>query len=58
MELQMKMQKGNYGPERFKQETLLDIVSCDYRQLEMISGRINQASRRLASRGPMGEGAS
>ena len=39
--------EGREGAERFKQETLLDIVSCDYRQLGAISGRINKESHRL-----------
>jgi hypothetical protein len=41
--------EGKEGAERFKRETLLDIVSCDYRQSRGISGRINQESQRLAA---------
>jgi hypothetical protein len=29
--------EGRKGAERFKQETLLDIVSCDYRTLGVIT---------------------
>jgi tRNA A37 methylthiotransferase MiaB len=36
------------GAQRFKEETLLDIVSCDYRVLKGISKKINIATRRLA----------
>ena len=39
---------GLNGAQRFKEETLLDIVSCDYRQLMGISEKINAATRRLA----------
>jgi hypothetical protein len=43
--------EGREGAERFKQETLLDIVSCDYRTLGVISSRINAESHRLAALG-------
>jgi radical SAM superfamily enzyme YgiQ (UPF0313 family) len=33
--------KGQKGAQRFKKETLLDIVSCDYRQLKKIARDIN-----------------
>jgi tRNA A37 methylthiotransferase MiaB len=33
--------KGQNGAQRFKKETLLDIVSCDYRQLTRIARDIN-----------------
>jgi radical SAM superfamily enzyme YgiQ (UPF0313 family) len=36
------------GALRFKKETLLDIVSCDYRRLTGISRKINTATRALA----------
>ena len=39
---------GRDGARRFKEETLLDIVSCDYRGLKGISEKINMATRRLA----------
>lgn len=39
---------GQNGPQEFREETLLDIVSCDYRQLMGISKRINAATRMLA----------
>ncbi len=35
------------GAQRFREETLLDIVSCDYRQLVGISKEINATTRRL-----------
>ncbi|WP_025322404.1 B12-binding domain-containing radical SAM protein [Deferrisoma camini] len=41
--------EGRDGAEEFKRETLLDIVSCDYRTLLGISRRINAESRRLAT---------
>ncbi len=40
--------EGREGAEAFKRETLLDIVSCDYRRLTGVSRRINTESRRLA----------
>ncbi|GAB4255129.1 B12-binding domain-containing radical SAM protein [Deferrisoma sp.] len=40
--------EGREGAEAFKRETLLDIVSCDYRTLFGVSERINAESRRLA----------
>ena len=40
--------KGRDGAQRFKEETLLDIVSCDYRGLKGISEKINIATKRLA----------
>ncbi len=40
--------RGREGVETFKRETLLDIVSCDYRKLSLLSRRINAESRRLA----------
>jgi hypothetical protein len=39
---------GRDGAQRFKKETLLDIVSCDYRQLTEISKKLNTATRRIA----------
>jgi len=36
------------GAQRFKKETLLDIVSCDYRQLTEISKKMNTATRIIA----------
>jgi radical SAM superfamily enzyme YgiQ (UPF0313 family) len=39
---------GVHGAQRFRQETLLDIVSCDYRRLMGISKKVNTATRRLA----------
>jgi radical SAM superfamily enzyme YgiQ (UPF0313 family) len=39
---------GRDGAQRFKKETLLDIVSCDYRQLTEISKKLNTAARRIA----------
>ena len=39
---------GQDGAQRFKEETLLDIVSCDYRRLAEISKKINRTTRRLA----------
>jgi hypothetical protein len=36
------------GAQRFREETLLDIISCDYRRLMEISKEINTASQRLA----------
>ncbi|MDI7258729.1 MAG: cobalamin-dependent protein [Thermodesulfobacteriota bacterium] len=39
--------EGKDGAQRFKRETLLDIVSCDYRLLTGISKKINTATRRL-----------
>jgi 7-keto-8-aminopelargonate synthetase-like enzyme len=36
--------EGQNGAQRFKKETLLDIVSCDYRQLARISRIINAES--------------
>jgi len=39
---------GVDGAQRFREETLLDIVSCDYRRLMGISKEINTATRRLA----------
>jgi hypothetical protein len=39
---------GRDGARRFKKETLLDIVSCDYRQLTEISKKLNTATRRIA----------
>jgi hypothetical protein len=36
---------GEEGARRFKEETLLDIVSCDYRQLTEISRKINIATQ-------------
>jgi hypothetical protein len=39
---------GVDGAQRFREETLLDIVSCDYRRLIGISKEINTATRRLA----------
>jgi tRNA A37 methylthiotransferase MiaB len=39
---------GRDGAQRFKKETLLDIVSCDYRQLTEISKKMNTATRRIA----------
>lgn len=41
--------RGREGAETFKRETLLDIVSCDYRTLGSIAARINAESRRLAA---------
>jgi len=38
---------GQDGAQRFKEETLLDIVSCDYRRLTGISKKINTETRRL-----------
>jgi radical SAM superfamily enzyme YgiQ (UPF0313 family) len=38
---------GVDGAQRFREETLLDIVSCDYRRLMGISKEINTATRRL-----------
>jgi hypothetical protein len=32
---------GDEGAQKFKKETLLDIISCDYRQLTRISRIIN-----------------
>ena len=43
--------KGREGAEEFKRETLLDVVSCDYRRLMDMSGTINAESRRLAALG-------
>ncbi len=40
---------GKAGAGEFKRETLLDIVSCDYRRLTAASARINRESRRLAA---------
>jgi hypothetical protein len=40
--------EGKAGAEAFKRETLLDIVSCDYRVLREVSSRINAESGRLA----------
>lgn len=42
--------QGKTGAEAFKRETLLDIVSCDYRQLTAASAKVNAESRRLAAR--------
>lgn len=39
---------GADGAQRFKKETLLDIVSCDYRRLMEISKKMNIATRRIA----------
>jgi hypothetical protein len=39
---------GVDGAQRFRDETLLDIISCDYRRLMGISKEINIATRRLA----------
>ena len=39
---------GLDGAQKFREETLLDIVSCDYRRLMKISKEINTATRRLA----------
>jgi hypothetical protein len=36
---------GEDGAKRFKEETVLDIVSCDYRHLTEISKKINRATR-------------
>lgn len=41
--------RGREGAEEFKRETLLDIVSCDYRTLGNIAERINAESCRLAA---------
>ncbi len=40
--------KGVAGAQRFRKESLLDIASCDYRQLTGISKEINTTTRRLA----------
>ncbi len=39
---------GAEGVQRFKKETLLDIVSCDYRRLTEISKKMNAASQKIA----------
>ncbi len=39
---------GLDGAQRFKEETLLDILSCDYRVLMGIAKRVNAATQRLA----------
>jgi hypothetical protein len=39
---------GAEGAQRFKKETLLDIVSCDYRRLNEISKKMNAASQKIA----------
>jgi hypothetical protein len=39
---------GAEGAQRFKKETLLDIVSCDYRQLTEISKKMSVASQKIA----------
>ena len=39
---------GQDGARRFKEETVLDIISCDYRRLAEISKKINTATRRFA----------
>ena len=39
---------GLEGAQRFKKETLLDIISCDYRQLTEISKKMNTATRKIA----------
>jgi len=39
---------GADGPQRFKKETLLDIVSCDYRRLKEISKKMNATSQKIA----------
>jgi tRNA A37 methylthiotransferase MiaB len=44
--------RGREGAQEFKRETLLDIVSCDYRTLRGISTRIHAESGRLAASGP------
>jgi hypothetical protein len=41
--------RGREGAAQFKRETLLDVVSCDYRTLGSIAERINAESRRLAA---------
>jgi len=40
--------EGLDGAKAFKRETLLDIISCDYRQVGEISRKINADSMRLA----------
>jgi hypothetical protein len=39
---------GLLGAQKFKEETLLDIVSCDYRRLTEISRKMNTVTRSLA----------
>lgn len=39
---------GADGAQRFKKETLLDIVSCDYRRLKEISRKMNATSQKIA----------
>jgi radical SAM superfamily enzyme YgiQ (UPF0313 family) len=39
---------GAEGARRFKKETLLDIVSCDYRRLTEISKKMNATSQKIA----------
>ena len=39
---------GAEGSRRFKKETLLDVVSCDYRRLTEISRKMNAASQKIA----------
>jgi hypothetical protein len=39
---------GAEGAQRFKKETLLDIVSCDYRRLTEISKKMNATSQEIA----------
>ncbi len=41
--------EGRDGAQAFKRETLLDVVSCDYRGLAAIAGRVNRTSRELAA---------
>lgn len=39
---------GKEGAKKFKEETVLDIISCDYRRLAEIAEKTNKATRRLA----------
>ena len=39
---------GREGSIKFKQNALLDILSCDYRWINQIQEKVNQASRKQA----------
>jgi len=40
--------EGREGVKKFKQETLLDILSCDYRRIKLIEKKVNRVSRTIA----------
>jgi len=41
--------KGKAGMHQFKKDTIIDIVSADYRNISKISKRVNIYSKKLAS---------